>query len=70
MLTPDDVRNVAFSKPKMGKRGYSEDQVDAFLEAVEATLRTLYGRLAQYEGGHQVSGSSAPPPPGQGYTEH
>jgi DivIVA domain-containing protein len=31
-LTYDDVRNVAFSKPPIGKRGYNEDEVDAFLE--------------------------------------
>ncbi|MCV7032670.1 cell division protein DivIVA [Mycobacterium heckeshornense] len=38
-LTPDDVRNVAFTKPPLGKRGYNEDQVDAFLDRVEAALR-------------------------------
>ena len=29
---------MAFSKPPAGKRGYNEDEVDAFLDAVEATL--------------------------------
>ena len=29
-LTPADVHNVAFSKPPIGKRGYNEDEVDAF----------------------------------------
>lgn len=38
-LTPEDVRDVAFSKPPLGKRGYNEDEVDAFLEVVETTLR-------------------------------
>ena len=38
-LTPEDVRNVAFSKPPLGKRGYNEDEVDAFLDLVEAALR-------------------------------
>src|SRR5579875_4122225 len=38
-LTPDDVRNVAFTKPPLGKRGYNEDQVDAFLDRVEDTLK-------------------------------
>jgi len=37
-LTHEDVHNVAFSKPPAGKRGYNEDEVDAFLDAVEATL--------------------------------
>ena len=31
-LTPADVHNVAFSKPPIGKRGYNEDEVDAFKE--------------------------------------
>ncbi|BDD83799.1 hypothetical protein TPB0596_35620 [Tsukamurella pulmonis] len=57
-LTPEDVRHVAFAKPSIGRRGYNEDQVDSFLDDVEATLRDLYARLARYEGA-----DSAPPPP-------
>ncbi len=38
-LTADDVHNVAFSAPPIGRRGYHEDQVDAFLERVEQQLR-------------------------------
>ena len=38
-LTPADVHNVAFSKPPIGKRGYNEDEVDAFLDRIVATLR-------------------------------
>jgi DivIVA domain-containing protein len=38
-LTPDDVHNLAFSSAKGGRRGYHEDEVDAFLDRVEATLR-------------------------------
>ena len=37
-LTPADVRNVAFSKPPIGKRGYNEDEVDQFLDLVETCL--------------------------------
>jgi len=37
-LTPADVHNVAFKKPSLGKRGYDEDEVDAFLDLVEAEL--------------------------------
>jgi DivIVA domain-containing protein len=37
-LTPADVRNVTFSKPPIGKRGYNEDEVDAFLDLVGAEL--------------------------------
>src|SRR3982074_1994879 len=40
-LTPADVHNVAFSKPPIGKRGYNEDEVDAFLDLVEAELASL-----------------------------
>lgn len=42
-LTPADVRDVAFGKPPWGKRGYNEDDVDAFLNRVEAEVRRLEG---------------------------
>jgi DivIVA domain-containing protein len=38
-VTPDDVRNVAFSKSARGRSGYNEDEVDGYLERIEATLR-------------------------------
>ena len=50
-LTPADVRNVAFSKPPLGKRGYHEDEVDGFLEVVEQELNRLYGIIAQLQAG-------------------
>jgi DivIVA domain-containing protein len=40
-LTPADVANVAFSKPPLGKRGYHEDEVDAFLDLVKAEMVRL-----------------------------
>src|SRR4051794_26419798 len=40
-LTPADVPNVAFKKPPIGKRGYDEDEVDAFLDEVERELVRL-----------------------------
>ncbi|MGH3550805.1 MAG: DivIVA-like cell division protein Wag31 [Pseudonocardiaceae bacterium] len=40
-LTPADVRNVAFSKPPIGKRGYNEDEVDTFLDLLGADLARL-----------------------------
>lgn len=49
MLTPQDIHHVAFSKPPMGKRGYNEDEVDQFLDDVEATVRQLRERLSKYE---------------------
>ncbi len=38
-MTPEDVHNVAFSDPARAHRGYHQDEVDAFLNRVEATLR-------------------------------
>ncbi|BBX23149.1 hypothetical protein MTER_25600 [Mycolicibacter terrae] len=37
-LTADDVRNVQFGKPRTGKRGYDDLEVDAFLDLVEVEL--------------------------------
>jgi DivIVA domain-containing protein len=37
-LTPQDVRNVKFDRPPLGSRGYHCDEVDAFLDRVEAAL--------------------------------
>jgi DivIVA domain-containing protein len=48
-LTPELVRNVAFAKPPIGKRGYNEDEVDAFLDLVGEHL--------------QLAGALRPPPP-------
>jgi DivIVA domain-containing protein len=40
-LTPAEVHGVAFSRPSIGMRGYDEDEVDAFLDLVEAELARL-----------------------------
>jgi DivIVA domain-containing protein len=45
-LTPLDVRNVAFKKPPLGKRGYDEEEVDSFLDAVERTISALTEEVA------------------------
>ncbi len=37
-LTAADVQNVAFGSPHAGEKGYEPDEVDAFLDLVEATL--------------------------------
>ncbi|KUH83889.1 hypothetical protein AU186_04635 [Mycobacterium sp. GA-1999] len=37
-LTAEHVHNVAFSKPPLFKRGYDEDEVDAFLDLVKVEL--------------------------------
>jgi DivIVA domain-containing protein len=40
-LTPADVHNVAFSRPRIGKRGYNEQEVDLFIDLVEQELTRL-----------------------------
>jgi DivIVA domain-containing protein len=66
-LTPADVHNVAFKKPSIGKRGYDEDEVDAFLDVVEAELARLIeenndltSRLSSYEAGGAPAARPAP----------
>jgi DivIVA domain-containing protein len=49
-LKPRDVRAVAFSKPRPGRRGYDEIEVDSFLDAVEQTLAVLYHQIALLRG--------------------
>jgi len=66
-LTPADVHNVAFKKPSIGKRGYDEDEVDAFLDVVEAELARLIeenndltSRLSRNEAGGTPAARPAP----------
>ncbi|MER7417317.1 DivIVA domain-containing protein [Micromonospora peucetia] len=40
-LTPADIHNMAFKKPSLGKRGYDEEEVDAFLDEVEREIQRL-----------------------------
>jgi DivIVA domain-containing protein len=49
-LKPVDVRNVAFGKPPIGRRGYDESEVDSFLDQVEQTLSQLYHEIALLRG--------------------
>ena len=68
-LTPEQVHNVAFSKPPLFKRGYNEDEVDAFLDRVESTLRDrdAFGGLTAADL-HNVA-FSKPPIGKRGYNE-
>ncbi|PZS40386.1 MAG: cell division initiation protein [Pseudonocardiales bacterium] len=59
-LTPADVHNVAFSKPPIGKRGYHEDEVDAFRDLVEAELARLIEE--NHDLRDRVEHLDAPPP--------
>ncbi len=67
-LTAEQVHNVAFSKPPIGMRGYNEDEVDAFLDLVEAALRDPTGRALTAEQVHNVA-FSKPPIGMRGYNE-
>jgi DivIVA domain-containing protein len=63
-LTPADVHNVAFKKPPIGKRGYDEEEVDAFLDEVERELARLIEennelRAQAERGGGRGSGGGA-----------
>jgi DivIVA domain-containing protein len=60
-LTPDDVHRIAFRKPAFGKRGYDEEEVDAFLDEVQNTLTALYDEIARLRGGG-VPVAAAPEP--------
>ncbi|WP_255691171.1 DivIVA domain-containing protein [Actinoplanes sp. DH11] len=40
-LTPADIQNMAFKAPPAGRRGYGEEEVDAFLDEVEQELSRL-----------------------------
>lgn len=59
-LTPEQVRNMAFSRPPVGKRGYNEDDVDAFLDIVEEALRDPPGRTLTPEEVRRVAFSKPP----------
>jgi DivIVA domain-containing protein len=73
-LKPVDVRNVAFGKPPIGRRGYDESEVDAFLDQVEQTLSQLYHEIALLRGeptapggvGGQLALPGGPGPGGAG----
>ena len=66
-LTPADVHNVAFKKPSIGKRGYDEDEVDAFLDLVEAELSRLIEENNELTQRLAAGGSAADPEQGPQY---
>jgi DivIVA domain-containing protein len=63
-LTPAEVHNVAFKKPPIGKRGYDEEEVDAFLDIVEVELARLIEENNDLRA-RVGSGAPAPTPSGQ-----
>jgi len=63
-LTPADVHNVAFKKPPIGKRGYDEEEVDAFLDEVERELARLIEENSELRAQLERGGGRAPTGPG------
>ncbi|HEX2772180.1 MAG TPA: DivIVA domain-containing protein, partial [Micromonosporaceae bacterium] len=63
-LTPADVHNVAFKKPPIGKRGYDEEEVDAFLDEVERELARLIEENNELRAQVERGGRGAPIGPG------
>jgi DivIVA domain-containing protein len=61
-LTPADVHNVAFKKPPIGKRGYDEEEVDAFLDEVERELARLIEENTDLRAQGARGGVPAAPP--------
>ncbi|HEY8302008.1 MAG TPA: DivIVA domain-containing protein [Jatrophihabitans sp.] len=61
-LTPAEVHNVAFKKPPIGKRGYDEEEVDAFLDIVEVEL----ARLIEENNDLRARANGSAPPQQQG----
>jgi len=59
-LTPADVHNVAFKKPPIGKRGYDEEEVDAFLDEVERELARLIEENNELRASAERGGRGAP----------
>jgi DivIVA domain-containing protein len=65
-LTPADVHNVAFKKPPIGKRGYDEEEVDAFLDEVERELARLIEENSELRASLERGGSRGGPAGGGG----
>ncbi len=64
----DPEKRVAFSKPTAGKRGYNEDEVDAFVDRVEAARRDPTGHTLTPEQVRDIA-FSKPPLGKRGYNE-
>src|SRR4051794_11509144 len=67
-LTPAEVHNVAFKKPPIGKRGYDEEEVDAFLDIVEVELSRLIEENQELRA-RMANGETLPAADGAGDSE-
>src|SRR4051795_5259702 len=61
-LTPEDVQNKRFTTVRF-KEGYDEEEVDAFLDEVEAELRRLLGENDELRRAPKPVAAPTPPPP-------
>jgi DivIVA domain-containing protein len=61
-LIPAQVRDVVFSRPPIGKRGYHESEVDAFLDVVQAELAQLLAENINLR--NRITRSEQQPSPG------
>jgi DivIVA domain-containing protein len=64
----DPEKRIAFSKPTAGKRGYNEDEVDAFLDRVDTARRDATGHTLTPEQVRDIA-FSKPPLGKRGYNE-
>jgi DivIVA domain-containing protein len=70
-LTPDDVQNKRFTVVRFGKSGYDEEEVDTFLDEIEAEMRQLLAESNSLQVAAKAAAAapplpappSAPPPP-------
>src|SRR6478672_3049439 len=61
-LTPEDVQNKRFTTVRF-KEGYDEEEVDAFLDEVEAELRRLLGENDELRSAPKPTAAPVAPPP-------
>ena len=61
-LTPADIHNMAFKKQPIGKRGYDEEEVDAFLDELEQELTRLLEENRSLHDQSQRAAAGGPSP--------
>ncbi len=59
-VSASDVHNISFRKPPLGRRGYDEEQVDAFLDEVERTITALTDEIAALRGNGRSPAATDP----------
>ena len=62
-LTPDDVQNKRFTVVRFGKSGYDEEEVDSFLDEIEAEMRRLLAESNSLRAAASAPADAAPVAP-------